>query len=72
VTGTVPIAHACDAPAACSRIIHFPYPFRRNPSFAFLLEILYSQITWMIHKIVTQNTYLSENIKGAIEKSHGE
>jgi hypothetical protein len=27
-------------------------------------------ITWIIHKIATQNTYLSENIKGSIEKSH--
>jgi hypothetical protein len=29
-------------------------------------------LAWIIHKNVTKNTYLSENIKGTIEKSYGE
>jgi hypothetical protein len=29
-------------------------------------------LSWIIHKIVANNTYLSENIKGEIEKSHEE
>jgi len=30
------------------------------------------QSAWIVYKIVTKNTYPSENLKGAIEKSHGE
>jgi hypothetical protein len=29
-------------------------------------------IAWIIHQIVTQNTFPSENIQSAIEKSRGE
>jgi hypothetical protein len=29
-------------------------------------------LTWIIHKIVAKNTYLSENIKDTIEKSYKE
>jgi hypothetical protein len=35
-------------------------------------KINWNHITWIIHKIVTKNTYLSENSKGEIEKSYEE
>jgi hypothetical protein len=35
-------------------------------------DSIFKTLAWIIHEIVVKNTYLSENINGAIEKSYAE
>jgi hypothetical protein len=49
------------------------FPFIRTRGIADFSGVMHHGVilTWIIHKIVAKNTYLSENMIGAIDKSCG-